>query len=57
MALIWDRSKKEAPLKILPLEGEGREGVFGVRIYPETPNPLTPALSPPGRGGYRITKR
>jgi len=33
-----------------PLEGEGWEEVSGVRNYPERRSPLTPTLSPPGRG-------
>jgi protein ImuA len=33
-----------------PLGGEGRERGFGVGDYSPTQNPLTPSLSPPGRG-------
>ena len=38
-----------------PPEGEGREGVHGVGVYGlrACANPLTPALSPPGRGSIQ----
>jgi len=38
--------------KLLPLEGEGREGVSGVRNYSLLPNPLPqPLPSGEGSGG------
>ena len=48
-APYWEprRRKTLARAKALPRAGEGWVGAYGVGGFPQTPSPLTPALSPP----------
>ena len=49
-AVVATPGRSTLALYALPLEGEGWEGVSGLGGWLRKPNPLTPTLSPPGRG-------